>query len=202
MIAGRRFEPGEAIWKLTGKPIFGAVTESGPNYIGIGPDVWIDPDLPFDHINHHCAPNAAFGPRRQLIALRPIAAHEEVTMDYSTTEADAAWAMACSCGAEDCRKMLYSIQHAFAHQAEPPAASPVMQLVWRNRHAAAAASAFPQLPVPAARRGAGAAAAVRAGPRLSAPLSVAARHRDSPASAAHAQGRGDRASPGGLSARL
>ena len=61
MIAGRRFEPGEAVWKLTGKPVFGAVTESGPNYIGIGPDVWIDPDLPFDHINHHCAPNAAFG---------------------------------------------------------------------------------------------------------------------------------------------
>ena len=72
-----------------------------------------------------------------------------MTIDYSTTEADPAWAMACSCGAAGCRKMLYSIQHSFAHQAEPPPASPVMQLVWRNRHAAAAASAFPQLPVPA-----------------------------------------------------
>ena len=45
--------------------------------------------------------------------------------------------------------MLYSIQHSFAHQEEPPAASPLMQLVWRQRHAAAAASAFPQLPAPA-----------------------------------------------------
>jgi len=150
MIAGRRFEAGETVWQLTGKPVFGAVTESGPNYIGIGPDVWIDPDLPFDHINHHCAPNAAFGQRRRLVALRPIAPHEEITMDYSTTEADAAWAMACSCGAESCRKMLYSIQYAFAHQEAPPPASPVMQLVWRNRHAAAAAaSAFPQLEIPA-----------------------------------------------------
>jgi hypothetical protein len=149
MIAGRRFEAGETVWKLTGTPVFGAVTASGPNYIGIGPNVWIDPDLPFDHINHHCAPNAAFGARRQLIALRPIDAHDEITMDYSTTEADPAWAMACSCGAEDCRRMLYSIQYAFAHRDEAPPASPVMQLVWRNRHAAAAASAFPQLPVPA-----------------------------------------------------
>jgi hypothetical protein len=150
MIAGRRFEPGEPVWTLTGKPIFGAVTESGPNYIGLGPDVWIDPDLPLDHINHHCAPNAAFGPRRQLVALRPIEAHEEVTIDYSTTECDAAWAMRCGCGAEDCRGMLYSIQHSFAHRDEPPAASPLMQLVWRQRRAAAAAApAFPQLPAPA-----------------------------------------------------
>jgi len=149
MIAGRRFEAGEPVWTLTGRPVFGAVTESGPNYIGLGPDVWIDPDLPLDHINHHCAPNAAFGPRRQLLALRPIEPHEEVTIDYSTTECDAAWAMRCGCGAADCRGTLYSIQHSFAHRDEAPAASPLMQLVWRQRRAAAAAaSAFPQLPVP------------------------------------------------------
>jgi hypothetical protein len=149
MVAGRRFEAGEPVWTLTGKPIFGAVTESGPNYIGLGPDVWIDPDLPLDHINHHCAPNAAFGPRRQLVALRPIEAHEEVTIDYSTTECDAAWAMKCGCGADDCRGMLYSIQYSFAHNDAPPAASPLMQLVWRQRRAAAAAApAFPQLPAP------------------------------------------------------
>jgi hypothetical protein len=57
--------------------------------------------------------------------------------------------MKCGCGAEDCRGTLYAIQHSFAHHDEAPAASPLMQLVWRNRHAAAAAaSAFPQLPAP------------------------------------------------------
>jgi hypothetical protein len=146
MIAGRRFEAGEVVWTMTGTPVFGAVTESGPNYIGIGPDVWLDPDLPLDHVNHHCAPNAAFGARRQLVALRPIGPHEEVTIDYSTTEADPAWAMRCGCGAAECRGMLYSIQHSFAAQAEPPKASPLMQLVWRHRRAAAAAAAVPQLP--------------------------------------------------------
>lgn|GEM_PF-1336762 len=146
MIAGRRFEAGEVVWKMTGRPVFGAVTESGPNYIGLGPDVWLDPDLPLDHINHHCAPNAAFGARRRLVALRPIDPHEEVTIDYSTTEADPAWSMPCGCGAAECRGMLYSIQHSFAAQAEPPKASPLMQLVWRHRRAALGAGVFPQLP--------------------------------------------------------
>jgi len=146
MIAGRRFEAGEVVWTMTGTPVFGAVTETGPNYIGIGPDVWLDPDLPLDHVNHHCAPNAAFGPRRQLVALRPIGPHEEVTIDYSTTEADPAWAMSCACGAAECRNMLYAIQRSFADRDEPPAASPVMQLVWRHRRAAARATALPQLP--------------------------------------------------------
>lgn len=150
MIAGRRFEAGEIVWRLTGKPVFGAVTESGPNYIGLGPDVWIDPDLPLDHINHHCEPNAAFGPRRQLLALRPIEPHEEVTIDYSTTEADPAWSMPCSCGAAGCRKMLYAIQHSFAQAPAPPEASPLMQLVWRRRRAAAAA--IPSLPAAAPPR--------------------------------------------------
>ncbi len=145
MIAGRRFEAGEVVWRLTGRPVFGAITEHGPNYIGLGPDVWIDPDLPLDRINHHCAPNAAFGPRRQLLALRPIEPHEEVTIDYSTTEADPAWAMRCACGATGCREMLYAIQRSFADRPEPPMASPLMQLVWARRRAAASASAFPQL---------------------------------------------------------
>lgn len=152
MIAGRRFDAGEVVWRMTGKPVFGAVTESGPNYIGLGPDVWIDPDLPLDHINHHCAPNAAFGPRRQLLALRPIAPHEEVTIDYSTTEADPAWNMECGCGAAGCRGMLYAIQRSFADNPEPPVASPLMQMVWRQRRVPALASAFPQLPAPAPAR--------------------------------------------------
>ena len=150
MIAGRRFEAGEVVWRLTGKPVFGAVTESGPNYIGLGPDVWIDPDRPLDHINHHCAPNAAFGPRRQLIALRPIEPDEEVTIDYSTTEADPAWTMHCACGAPGCRGTLFAIQRSFADRPEPPMASPLMQLVWRQRRSRRMANAFPQLAMPAA----------------------------------------------------
>jgi len=152
MIAGRRFEAGDVVWKMTGTPIFGAVTESGPNYIGLGPDVWLDPDLPLDHINHHCAPNAAFGARRKLVALRPIGPHEEVTIDYSTTEADPAWSMHCACGAAECRGTLYAIQRSFAGLSQPPEASPLMQLVWRHRRAVFGTSAFPRLPAAAPPR--------------------------------------------------
>lgn len=133
MFTTHRIEPGVAVCTLTGKAIFGAITESGPNYIGLGPDVWIDPDWPLDHINHHCHPNSAFGPRRRLYALRAIQPGEEVTIDYSTTEADAHWWMECGCDAPDCRKHLYAIQRSFADDDEPPAASPMMQLVWKKR---------------------------------------------------------------------
>ena len=129
MFAGRMFHAGETIWTLTGRWVFGAVTESGPNYIGIGRDVWIDPEAPLDRLNHCCAPNAAMGARRRLRALRAISPGQEITIDYSTTEADPAWSMRCTCGASECRGTLTAIQFAF--DAEPHA-SPLMQAIWRR----------------------------------------------------------------------
>ena len=127
-----------------------------------------------------------------------------MTIDYSTTEADAAWAMPCSCGAENCRRMLYSIQHSFAQWAEPPPASPLMQLVWRNRRAAAAASAFPQLPVPAPAAMPAATPALP--PRFEPAHGYQRRYPLLPATATRrrllrARRAGHRASPGGPSAR-
>jgi uncharacterized protein len=104
--------------------------ETHPNWIGIGKDQWIDPKPPLDHINHSCEPNAALGEGLILRALRPIARDEEITMDYSTTEADFVWEMACACGAPTCRKMLRSIQVAFENAPSPPAATPEMQRIW------------------------------------------------------------------------
>jgi hypothetical protein len=105
-------------------------TETHPNWIGIGKDQWIDPIPPLDHINHSCEPNSALSDGLILRALRPIARDEEITMDYSTTEADFVWEMACSCGAPSCRKMLRSIQVAFGDATTPPAAAPEMQRIW------------------------------------------------------------------------
>ncbi len=133
MFAGRRFETGEPICVLSGRVIFGAVTQEGPNYIGLGPDVWIDPVLPLDHLNHRCEPNTAFGPHRTLRALRVIEPGEELTADYSTTEADPAWAMHCACGAPECRGTLHAIQRSFADADVAPEASPLMRLVWEKR---------------------------------------------------------------------
>ncbi len=143
--AGQGFSTGDVIWKMSGRPVFHSSAHGEPNYVGISPNVWIDPDPPIDTMNHSCAPNAAFGRNFELVALRAIHSHDEITFDYSTTEADPEWAMLCGCGVETCREELRAIHIAFAHSRFSPAASPVMQQVWRTqRGAAAMRSAFPQ----------------------------------------------------------
>ncbi len=121
-------------------------SKSLPNWIGIGPGFWIDPDLPLQHINHSCAANVAFGRNRRLYALREIAKGEEITLDYSTTEADPQWSMACACQSPNCRKTLFAIQYSFVGNTPPPA-SPLMQRIWHKLHSPASSdvSAFPQL---------------------------------------------------------
>jgi SET domain len=127
------FEAGAWICLLRGPKIKGPVPmEHGPNWVGIGQDVWIDPEFPIGHINHSCEPNAAFTDGLILRALRPIRQDEEVTMDYSTTEADPSWQMSCACGTPTCRKTLTSIQTAFAGAPQPPPALPAMQEIWRQ----------------------------------------------------------------------
>jgi uncharacterized protein len=145
MFAGRPYGQGETLWELRGRPVLGSHTEADVNAVGFAPDLWIDPEPPFEFVNHSCDANAAFGRYGEFYALRPIADGEEITLDYSTTEADPAWTMSCACGAENCRTQLYAIQIAFADSRFPPPASPAMQQVWRNRRIDPKTSAFPQL---------------------------------------------------------
>lgn len=44
-----------------------------------------------------------------FVALRDIGRGEELCFDYSTTEVDTSWAMPCTCGAHNCRKLIRSI---------------------------------------------------------------------------------------------
>ena len=48
-------------------------------------------------LNHSCRPNATVA-RRALIAIKPIAAGEEITFDYNTTEYEIASPFHCRCG--------------------------------------------------------------------------------------------------------
>jgi SET domain len=139
------FAARDTVCQLRG-PLKRRPSRSLPNWIGIGPGLWIDPNLPLQHINHSCAPNTAFGRNRKLYALRDITANEEITLDYSTTEADPKWSMACSCQSANCRKTLFAIQYSFSGDSPPPA-SPLMQRIWYKLRLAASpdVSAFPQL---------------------------------------------------------
>ena len=58
------------------------------------------------YINHSCEPNTIVSEGLRLIALRPIASGEELTLDYSTTELDPYWTLACTCGAPRCRRTI------------------------------------------------------------------------------------------------
>jgi hypothetical protein len=125
----------EEICTLTGSVLLDSPSESDPNSIGIARGVWIDPEFPLVFINHSCEPNSAFTGERTLVALRPIAPGEEVTMDYSTSEADVDWSMNCACGSTACRSTLRSIQVAFADATEVPQATVLLQNVWREERA-------------------------------------------------------------------
>jgi len=54
------------------------------------------------YTNHSCAPNIAIQGQIVFIAMRDIAADEELTHDWATTD-DAAYEMKCNCGSPDCR---------------------------------------------------------------------------------------------------
>jgi SET domain-containing protein len=66
--------------------------------------------IPERHINHSCSPNTyvqTFDGIRRVIALRDIAADEEITYDYSINgNGDTVWV--CHCGASRCRRMIHS----------------------------------------------------------------------------------------------
>jgi SET domain-containing protein len=83
----------------------------GPVEIQIGDDLFIAPVAPEEressmlYSNHSC--NANLGMRGEItfVAMRDIAAGEELTHDWATTDDDN-YAMECKCGATNCRKTL------------------------------------------------------------------------------------------------
>lgn len=56
-----------------------------------------------DCFNHSCAPNAGFHGPIELVAMRDIAAGEEITFDYATCLTASFGDMDCLCGAASCR---------------------------------------------------------------------------------------------------
>lgn len=58
---------------------------------------------PSDWINHCCTPNAGMSGQISLVALRDIAAGEEVCFDYAMTDGSPYDEFECRCGAEGCR---------------------------------------------------------------------------------------------------
>jgi len=90
----------------------------GPNYsvgsrwFGIDDRIWLAlPTKSYaNYLNHSCNPTCGVKDQVVIVAMRRIQKGEEITLDYSTTEADPFWKMRCRCGKQDCRKIIRSIQ--------------------------------------------------------------------------------------------
>jgi len=68
-------------------------------------------------LNHGCEPNVALR-GVEVLALRDIAAGEEITFDYETTEFEMAVPFKCRCGASTCRGQIRGFKHLAAAQRE------------------------------------------------------------------------------------
>jgi len=88
-------------WETLGKAL-------GPAEIQIAENLFIAPvcqeerDGAMLYTNHSCDPNIAIQGQIALIAMRDIAADEELTHDWATTD-DLDYEMECNCGSEECR---------------------------------------------------------------------------------------------------
>jgi uncharacterized protein len=60
-------------------------------------------DEPADYINHSCNPNAGIRGQISLVAMRSIAAGEEITFDYAMADSTPYDEFPCACGAPTCR---------------------------------------------------------------------------------------------------
>jgi hypothetical protein len=79
------------------------------NWIGLDLHLWIDTTHSiFRYINHSCEPNVAILGRK-VIATRDIREGDELVMDYSLTDADEHWTIACNCKHASCRRDIGSI---------------------------------------------------------------------------------------------
>ncbi len=59
-----------------------------------------------DYVNHSCSPNAGIEGQTALVALRDIAAGEEICYDYAMTDGSDYDEFECHCGAPACRGII------------------------------------------------------------------------------------------------
>ena len=115
VIADENIRKGEHIQYIRGPIVFKAphnARESNiiANWVGVEKNRWIVPEKPFIFLNHSCEPNAAVVGKRLLVALKNVKKDEEITMDYSLTDADPHWQLRCQCGSKSCRRYIGPIQ--------------------------------------------------------------------------------------------
>lgn len=116
VFAGEDIHEGNRIQYIKGKRVKNVIkskeeSEAIANWIGVSRKFWMNTDgTPFRFINHSCDPNAAIMGTKTVVALRNINKDDEITIDYSMSDADPYWeGIHCSCGTKNCRKEIRTI---------------------------------------------------------------------------------------------
>lgn len=116
VFADRDFADHDVIGWITGQ-VFDDPDHGSEYCIDIGGTLTLEPEAPFRFLNHCCEPNSQFTwdeleddsdatPEVYLLALRDIAAGEQLTIDYNWA---ADCAIPCRCGAESCRGWIVTL---------------------------------------------------------------------------------------------
>ena len=66
----------------------------------------VPPFDPADYVNHSCDPNCGIVGSVLLVAMRDIAADEEICFDYAMTDSDDYDQFECGCGTDLCRQVV------------------------------------------------------------------------------------------------
>jgi hypothetical protein len=113
LCSSKAFKENESITAFTA-----ASTLEEPTYLTIQIDInkhiTLQPDY-LQYVNHSCKPNVFFNTTTfQFTALRDIAAGEELTFFYPSTEWDMAQTFQCHCGNDNCLQMIRGAKYLAA----------------------------------------------------------------------------------------
>jgi len=99
------WEPGTRVVSLAEVPSLSPAAREAFHLVGYqcAADVFAACEGIERYMNHSCDPNTWWEGNHTLVARRAIAAGEEVTYDYATSEIALEWAMPCACGSPICR---------------------------------------------------------------------------------------------------
>lgn len=115
LFANTRFKKDQVLFTVEGKLKFESYDSKywiGARWFGIDDKTWLSTSRNgyAYYLNHSCNPNSGIRDKVVIVAMRDIKKGEEITLDYSITEADPYWKMKCKCGNRNCRSIIRSIQ--------------------------------------------------------------------------------------------
>lgn len=117
VFATERIGAGEEIMRYGGPFLRHDQTTPQTLAVQVGPDRYLGASGGADDcVNHSCDPNAGLvvrddGRDVRLVAVRDIAAGEEICFDYSTTMDEDDFELDCACGAAACRGRVRDFKH-------------------------------------------------------------------------------------------